>query len=260
MKRLLLGVLMCMSVSGAYANCNGRILHAGNGMICMQASDNITRPALCTRVEGIKYCASLVAGNLGRLHVAINGVTYSAPDFMEETESIRFDGESYIDLGFVPTTDLNFEIRADLDESVNYRDGALMGARSTIDDQYVVWYNTLNGHITLAPRLFTGFFQDLTAPDGALTLRWENEVFTINGVAQKIEYFTTPMNQGEVNLVLGGVESWGSVDSRRFLGDIYYAKFWDSGGVIMDLVAATDAKGNAGMFDKVSGRMFYPVH
>lgn len=260
MRCFFIGFLMCIAVSGAYANCNGRILHADNAMICMRDGDDIARPRLCTLADGTKYCVSLVAGNSGRLHVAVNGVTYSAPDFMEEIEYLRFDGASYIDLGFVPTTDLNFEIRADLDESVNYRDGALMGGRKDLPNQYVVWYNNLFGFAIVVPRLFSELSNEKRVSDDVLTLRWENEVFTINGVAQNIVYFTSPINQGTVNLVLGGLRQGNTVDSRRFLGDIYYAKFWDSNGVIMDLVAATDANGVAGMYDKVSGRMLYPVH
>jgi len=251
-------VMMYMAAGVAHANCGGRILHVGDGKICMLESDDITHPALCARQNDKKYCVSLFAGNHGRLHVELNGMSYSVPDFMTPIEYVDFDGGSYIDLGFVATTDLNFEIRADLDESVLNRDGALFGGRYNISDQYVIWYNTVHGDAGLAPRFFEGReINTLNIPDGPLTMRWENQVFTINGQEQKIEYFTTPINRGYVNLTLGGLSHQNTVDSRRFLGTIYYAKFWDSNGLIMDLVAATDAAGGAGMYDRVSGRMLY---
>jgi len=262
--RLFVFVIMIYMAPGVvHADCEGRILHAGDGKICMLESGNITRPALCVGLNDKKYCVSLFAGNRGRLHVDLNGMSYSVPDFMTPIESVSFDGSSYINLGFVATTDLNFEIRADLDESILNRDGALLGGRDENPDQYVIWYNTLYGRPLVAPRLFerkpNNVIYDI--PDGAITMRWENNVFTINGQEQQIEYFTTPINQGYVSLALGGLMTGpNTVDTRRFLGAIYYAKFWDGNGVIMDLVAATDAAGVAGMYDKVSGRMMYLTH
>lgn len=261
MRYFIIGIFIWMTVSVSYANCDGKILHAGRGKICMQASDIVARPALCTELNKTKYCVSLVPGNCGRLHADLNNTSYSVSDFMKPIESIYFDGTSYIDLGFVASTDLNFEIRADLDESVILRDGALLGGRRDMADQYVVWYNTLHGYSLVAPRFFeANEINVLDIQDGANTIRWENNIFTINGQEQKISYFTTPINHGYINLTLGGLAIDGGVDSRRFLGSIYYAKFWDSHGVVMDLVAATDADGITGMYDKVSGQMLYMAH
>ena len=169
-------------------------------------------------------------GTNARVKIRLNAITYTVPEFKDSIESVRFDGASYMDLGFVPTTDLNFEIRADLDESEKN---------------------------AMAPRLFVVSGNDLSVPDGEITIRWENNIFTINDQPQDISYFTNVDNKMGINLILGALADQGRIDSRRFLGDIYYAKFWDSNGIIMDLMPAKDQDGVTGMYDKVSGKMLY---
>lgn len=241
---------------------HGVILHFDDVPIHMGAQ-KITSPSLVTKINGQNFYAPMYPANNPGVCTIYNGEKYNV---FSELEYLYFDGNSYIDLGFSPSVDLNFEIKAWYDDTVannNGRDAALIGARyGDWLRQYILWYGNVYGFTCVAPRFFFVPSQDTddlikTETTKPNVFRWYNQIFTINDVPQEIKYFTLGTDTS-LNLVLGGVNHVGSVLLyTMFLGRIYYAKFWLGDKLIMDLHPAIDTSGVPCMYDTVSKSFFY---
>lgn len=223
----------------------------------------ITSPSLAIDLNGRTFYAKMSPTKQCKICVSYNNKIYDVNDDITYLEYMYFDGNSYIDLGFPPSSDLNFEIKAWMDNSVYDHDGCLIGIRNgelyNTYGQYLVWYTNAKDYCDGLPHILPafggyGYNQEIIVDDEIQIIKLDNGIFSVNGVV----YNNLPIAPNTSNnLTLGALNHGDRIDGRNFLGRIYYAKFWNKDRVILDLKPVLDKSGKPCMFDYISNKCFY---
>lgn len=258
MKKIL---LFAISISACIFSAYGTVLHIGNRTILLTETKT-TSPSLYVSTGNKTMYAPMHPSQNCKFCAVYNGEKYNIG--ITILNYLYFDGESYIDLGFPPSADLQFEIKAHMDDSIPDHDGCLLGARngSAYDTtgQYLVWYTNDLGYCGGAPHILPAFgnhvYTEIIVEDIPQTIRWHNNTFSVNDtVIENVLPISESPTQN--NLSLGAVTLDTKIDSRKFLGRIYYARFWHDDELIMNLIPALDISATPGFYDTVSQRFFY---
>lgn len=173
---------------------------------------------------------------------------YSKIDYIEAT------GTQYFDTWFQP----NQSSRVVLDFApVGTAFGCLFGARTSSNsgdskNTFGMWIQNDKAY----PHYGDGAYaqKPITIPaETRLTFDMNGATTTINGTS--VSFSATTFSAG-CNLTLFGMNTSGSVDSRRAVGRLYGAKIYDNGTLVRDFVPCKADGGELGLFDLVQS-VFY---
>ena len=254
-------IIFTISISVYILSAYGTALHIGDTTIHLN-KDKITTPSLYVSTDNEILYAPMYKSQNCKFCTVYNGEQYNIG--MTILNYLYFDGASYIDLGFPPSANLQFEIKAHMDNSVSNHDGCLIGARNgdTYDTtgQYLVWYTNHKSYFDGAPHILIAFdkhdYKKIIVEDIPQTIRWHNNTFSVNDtVIENVLPISESPTQN--NLSLGAIIRDTTVDNRQFLGLVYYARFWHDDTLIMNLMPALDGSGTPGFYDTVSQKFFY---
>lgn len=256
MKKILSFITYAAYAHAAY----GAALHIGDATISLSPT-RVTTPSLCVHINNETQYAPMYKSQNCKFCTVYNNEKYNIG--MTFLDYIYFDGASYIDLGFSPSADLQFEIKAHMDNSVPNHDGCLLGARNgdgSTNGQYLVWYTNNRSYCNGEPHILPAFdnyaYAQIIVTDTPQTIRWRDNIFSVNDmVTGNIKPATNAPTPS--NLALGAVMLDTTTDPRKFLGRVYYARFWHDNDLIMDLIPALDTFGTPGFYDIVSQQFLY---
>lgn len=177
------------------------------------------------------------------------------PDGFIQLSHIEATGTQHIDTNYKPNTNTKIEICASTTDTAN--DKPLFGVRaSTSAGGFLCWFNLQNATNPLVAFGNTGNvssnFGILSGVKHVLTLK--NGEFSMDG---KTVSLTSNSFASSYNLLLLGLSTAGTVDSRKFYGNIYSAKLHESNVLVRDYVPAKrNSDGAIGLYDIANG-VFY---
>lgn len=238
----------------------GAALHIGSMTIPLNPNKTTT-PGLAVSTGDETLYAPMYKSENCKFCTVYNGAKYRIGMFLNY---LYFDGASYIDLGFPPSANLQFEIKAYMDNSIPNHDGCLLGARNgdaeSKPGQYLVWYTNHKSYGNGAPHILPAFdnygYTTIVVEDVPQTIRWYDNIFSVNDTVIKNVQPTTNTPTTN-NLALGAVMRNTTADPRKFLGRVYYARFWYDNELTMNLIPALDTADIPGFYDTVSQKFFY---
>ena len=169
-----------------------------------------------------------------------SGSITAGPKVQEKTPYIETDGvASYIDLGFVPTANMTYEI--DVLTAPLGRASFVMSCFASRRVRFSVVADSYDGQVAfLYPTISETF------PRGRMKLEYDGTSVSVNGTGYAV---TVPATDAFTNLHLA--ETNRTVAYLR----VYYAKFWESGELIRDLVPYSGPRG-VGLLDRVNDVLY----
>lgn len=214
---------------------------------CMQASTG--KPGLYDTYNGAFYAsASDVDFTAGP------AVTTSLPSTYTQTDYVETTGTQYIDTGYVP----NSTTRVVLDfESTGADFGCLFGARTSSNsgdskNTFGMWVQDA----TAFPHYGDGVYNQkpITKPvNTRLTIDMNGATTTIGDTS--VTFDSATFDSG-CNLTLFGMNTMGSIDSRRAVGKLYSCKIYSGSTLMRDFVPCINPSGVAGLWDKLTGAFY----
>lgn len=214
---------------------------------CMQASTG--KPGLYDTYNGAFYAsASDVDFTAGP------AVTTSLPSTYTQTDYVETTGTQYIDTGYVP----NSTTRVVLDfESTGADFGCLFGARTASNsgdskNTFGMWVQDA----TAFPHYGDGVYNQkpITKPvNTRLTIDMNGATTTIGDTS--VTFDSATFDSG-CNLTLFGMNTMGSIDSRRAVGKLYSCKIYSGSTLMRDFVPCINPSGVAGLWDKLTGAFY----
>ncbi|MCM1294507.1 MAG: hypothetical protein NC311_03025 [Muribaculaceae bacterium] len=257
MKKFIIFILYIYTISA-----HGAFLHIGDKKILL-TPHKTTTPSLAAAIGDKIVYTPMSQNSTCKLCTIYNETKYNIG--ITVLDYLYFDGSQHIDLGFPPSAELQFEIKAWMDNTVPNHDGCLLGARSGLtglikNGQYLVWYTNATNYCDGAPHILTAFgnhtYTEIIVDDTPQTIRWYNDTLTVND--KTIENIPTLSETPTTNnLSLGAVTFNSKTDSRKFMGRVYYARFWRNDTLIMNLIPVLDAADTPTFYDTVSNKFFY---
>lgn len=181
---------------------------------------------------------------------------FGLPAGFQRTEYLQSTGTQYIDTGYKPvpaTTKFEFMFQCD-----DVTDNTFMfGARpdTSAASQYTCTTYKATSRIRQDWAGLSDFFTGITTTDKYLYTAYNNTI-TLNDttVTGTIARSTT---RSDYNFLLFTVNTGGTVDSRMYVGKVYYAKLWDNGVLVRDFIPCIDPLGVACMYDLVGKKPYY---
>lgn len=164
-----------------------------------------------------------------------------------KTPYIETDGvESYMDLGFIPTVDCSFEVRAKMDDVGTGTAVYIQSASSGRSVRYsILWNRAANELRVSAPSVKVADGEDCYITH---TYKYVAGSLDVDGLKYDVS-----LTGGVVSLKLGTYYSGGDYYATKT--KFYYAKFWESGVLIRDLVPYSGPRG-VGLLDKVNDVLY----
>lgn len=157
---------------------------------------------------------------------------------------IETDGNSYMDLGFVPSSSMDYEISLRV-SNPNGSTAFIFGtSASTITDSRFKMAETSSGIALLTPSIAWGDY------DRSLDNAMKRHVYALSGdyyVIDGVKYPARNVGTAPTGNMLIGSAVVGRASSKSCF---YYAKFWESGVLVRDLVPYSGPRG-VGLLDKV---------
>lgn len=177
------------------------------------------------------------------------------PEAYTLLEYIKSTGNQYIDTGYKPNTNTRIEIGASTTDTTH--DKPLFGSRIESEQgAFVCWFNPLkstglspafgaSGNLTTGLEISTSKKHDVVLENGLCVL--DDKSFS----------FATQTFTSSYNLVLCGLNTQGTVDSRKFYGNVYYARIYDNDALVRDFFPAKrNSDGVLGLYDLVNGEFY----
>lgn len=208
------------------------------------------------RQEGIRQPIGLSEGGIFRV---ANGGRFGVLKDLKpytEVEYIESTGTQWIHTGIFPNDNtVKCEVKIAYSSTST---GQLMGSGVSGNTRFN--FGIESGRFRFG---FGGGWFD--ANSAVLTVDTEPHVFvldantktgSIDGVPQATTNTYTPTGKNVLMLFARGVSS-SAESSNRTRGKMYYAKIWDKGVLVRDLIPVLDKNNVACMYDKVSKEFFY---
>lgn len=181
----------------------------------------------------------------GEFLYSSSGVDFIAgPKVVPKTPYIQTDGQSYMDLGFVPSTALDYEISLRIAEPA----GAVAYLFGTVSDKITAarykMAETATQITLLTPSIMWGDY------DRSIENAMQRHTYALRGDYYLIDGVEYPAKN--VGSAPTGSMHIGHcvVGAKGSIACFYYAKFWESGVLIRDLVPYSGTRG-VGLLDKV---------
>lgn len=169
---------------------------------------------------------------------------------------IESTGTQWIDTGWKPTSNMVTYIEYSHTESTI--DTPLYGVRdSDMSNSYTCWSHpeeySLGCILTI---IHGGTKTSVTTTfhiEDKITLLSNKNSVKANGVSKtRTAGGSTQAN----NLVLMGLRNGTNIDSRKFVGKIYFARFWDGDTLVRDFVPVQKSDGTIGFLDLVNNTFY----
>ena len=195
--------------------------------------------------------------NYGKYKIEIN--TLSIPKEYQEVEYIESTGTQYIDTEYVLKSSSVVEIEVSLKQSIPKADGALFGSRaSDYGNQNVLWFNNI---MDVNTATFQASIGSDTYTNNTLNFnRFYRVKFGFKELYlddNKINTFKNNFYENDVSLILFGIKTGETVDSRRFYGKVKSFKITTDGDVVRNFIPCYRKSDNVIGFYDVIGNKFY---
>lgn len=163
------------------------------------------------------------------------------PSTYQEVEYIEANGTQYIMTSLKP--DYNTKISARFSHTSTTADTPLFWARNWYNNrQWILWSHPLEYNsgeqwvVQFWNNENTGTWRQSISDYALWTIidfEYDNNWWKYGSQTWT---WTPPNNSTSYNLVILWLNHWGSVDSRKFYGKLYYFKYWSSWTLMLDLV------------------------
>lgn len=182
----------------------------------------------------------------------------SLPAGYTQLEYIESTGTQYIDTGYVPNSNSQFDITFLVNQANLNVDCPLFGVRTSgSGNSYTFWCHGVGySAATYSALIFNDKENRISnfKLNNKHHVTLKNGLYSINGVNTSF----TKVGEGtpNQNLILFGLANGASIDGRKFVGLVYGFKISENNALKRNFIPAKNSSGTIGMYDLVEGKFY----
>ena len=182
----------------------------------------------------------------------------SLPAGYTQLEYIESTGTQYIDTGYVPNSNSQFDITFLVNQANLNVDCPLFGVRTSgSGNSYTFWCHGVGySAATYSALIFNDKENRISnfKLNNKHHVTLKNGLYSINGVNTSF----TKVGEGtpNQNLILFGLANGASIDGRKFVGLVYSFKISENNALKRNFIPAKNSSGTIGMYDLVEGKFY----